>query len=32
MTLLRDGAPQTFLVAKEEWLRLKDELDAVERD
>jgi hypothetical protein len=29
MTLLRDGVPQTFLVAKEEWLRLKDELDAV---
>jgi hypothetical protein len=30
MTLLREGEPQTFLVEKGEWLRLKQELDAVD--
>jgi hypothetical protein len=28
MTVLRDGRPQTFLVEKTQWLRLKQELDA----
>jgi hypothetical protein len=31
MTVLRDGRPQTFLVEKEEWFRLKDQLDAVDK-
>lgn len=31
MTVLRDGAPRTYVMRKEEWFQLKDELDASQR-